>query len=231
MFRSADRQAVANRLGKSGEVFEDLKRLIVLGELAPGAPLVELELAQHFGCSQGPVREALLALQVEGLVIRQGHRGTRVSDCTEAEAVEMFLLRRGIETRGVRRASVRATSRLLDDLRSLVEAMEACAGQNDEYGLSEHDRAFHQRLFQGADLPAVEPILMRCILHNHRFKITRSDEARDLMQTARRHWSIVEELESGDAEAAARAIGHHVETIVDFGPAVFSPAEGGADVR
>ena len=226
MFGSADRQVATSRPGKSGEVFEDLKRLIVLGDLAPGAPLVELELAQHFHCSQGPVREALLALQVEGLVLRQGHRGTRVSECTEPEAVEMFRLRHGIETRGVRRACRRLDPRTLEDLRALTRAMEARAEEGDEYGLSEHDRTFHQHLFRSAGLPAVEPILMRCILHNHRFKITQSDERRDLLATARRHWTIIQELERGDPDAAERAVGHHVATIVEFGPKLFPSAEG-----
>ena len=48
------------RPARSGEVFDALKREIMLGELAVGEPLVELELAARFGCSQGPVREALL---------------------------------------------------------------------------------------------------------------------------------------------------------------------------
>jgi DNA-binding GntR family transcriptional regulator len=72
------------RPGKSAEVFDGLKRMIMLGEVAPGLALLELELAQRFQCSQGTVREALLALQEEGLVHRLPHKGTRVADCTMA---------------------------------------------------------------------------------------------------------------------------------------------------
>ncbi|MGK9168955.1 GntR family transcriptional regulator [Inquilinus limosus] len=215
------------RPGKSAEVFDGLKRLIMLGELAPGIALLELELAQRFQCSQGTVREALLALQEEGLVHRQPHKGTRVADCTEDEAVEMFRLRHGIETRGVVRALRRPDPALLPDLTALIEGMEAKAQAGDEYGQTELDRAFHRRLFRAAGLPAVEPLLHRCILHNHRFKITRSGERRDLMATARRHWTIVEALTARDEAAAVAAIGHHIETIVDFGPSIFGAAEEG----
>ncbi|MGK9232104.1 GntR family transcriptional regulator [Inquilinus limosus] len=213
------------RPGKSAEVFDGLKRMIMLGELAPGLALLELELAQRFQCSQGTVREALLALQEEGLVHRQPHKGTRVADCTEDEAVEMFRLRHGIETRGIVRALRRPDPALLPDLTVLIEGMEAKARAGDEYGQTELDRAFHRRLFRTAGLPAVEPLLHRCILHNHRFKITRSGERRDLMATARRHWTIVEALTARDEAAAVAAIGHHIETIVDVGPSIFGAAE------
>lgn len=209
------------RTSKSTEVFEGIKRAIMLGEVVPGETLLELELADHFGCSQGPVREALLNLQDEGLVVRMGHRGTRVSDCTRDEAVEMFCLRHGIETRGIGRAVQRITDRDIEELRDYLSAMLEAAGEQDEYTLATYDRSFHMLLFRIAELPAVEPLLSRCILHNQRFKILHSSEQRDLDVTARRHESIIDALEARDGEAAVRAIGHHVATIVDFGPALF----------
>ncbi len=76
-------------------------------------------------------------------------------------------------------------------------------------------------LFRIAELPAVEPLLSRCILHNQRFKILHSSEQRDLDVTARRHDTIIDALDARDEAAAVKAIGHHVATIVDFGPALF----------
>ena len=81
---------------KASVAFDSLKRDIMLGELRAGEPLTELDLAARFQCSQGTVREALLQLQEEGLVRRQGHRGTQVSACTVDEAVEMFRVRQQI---------------------------------------------------------------------------------------------------------------------------------------
>jgi DNA-binding GntR family transcriptional regulator len=216
------RRDFALRPAKSGEVFDALKREIMLGELSAGEPLVELELAARFGCSQGPVREALLQLQEEGLVIRQGHRGTRVADCTADEAVEMFRLRQSIECRGVVRALQHPSRTLVADLRELVNAMEGAARSSDEYRLAEFDRDFHRRLLRDANLPALDPILHRCLVHNHRFKISRSDPHRDLVATARRHIAIVDAVERGDASAASHALAHHIATIVDLGPEVFA---------
>jgi len=213
------------RPAKSGEVYEAVKRDIMLGELPPGEPLIEMELAALFGCSQGPVREALLQLQEEGLVIRQGHRGTRVASCTADEAVEMFRLRQSIECRGVIRAVQHPSRTLVADLKRLVEDMEDAARAGDEYRLAEFDRDFHRRLLRDANLPALDPILHRCLVHNHRFKISQSKQERDLVATARRHVAIVEAVERSDATTAVQALAHHIATIVDLGPEVFADGE------
>ena len=90
--------------------------------------------------------------------------------------------------------------------------------------LASLDRDFHRRLFREADLPALDPILHRCLVHNHRFKISRSGESRDLAATAARHWPILEAIECGDVVAASNNLHHHIATIVDFGPTVFPDA-------
>ncbi|MCX2698063.1 MULTISPECIES: GntR family transcriptional regulator [Ochrobactrum] len=216
---------VQSRPPKAAVVFEALKRDIMLGTLPAGANLTELEIAAHFQCSQGPVREALLQLQEEGLVLRQGHRGTQVSLCTPDEAVEMFRLRNSIECNGIPRVMMRRSKKLTDDLKEMLEGMLQAADEKDEYRLAAIDRDFHRRIFDEADLPALNPILHRCLVHNHRFKISQSGSARDLRGTALRHCAIIDALEAADIEAAQIAMRHHIATIVDFGPAVF-PEEG-----
>lgn len=220
----AGRNGRAGSVARSAAAFDALKHDIMLGELTAGEPLVELELAARFGCSQGTVREALLQLQEEGLVRRRGHRGTQVSDCTADEAVEMFRVRQQIECAGVLRALRNPSRGLVSDLKGLVEAMENAAQDTDEMELAAFDRDFHRRLFRDADLPALDPILHRCLIHNHRFKISRSEGKRDLVLTAQRHWPLVAAIEAGNSAAALASLEHHIATIVDFGPNVFPGA-------
>jgi DNA-binding GntR family transcriptional regulator len=196
----------------------------MLGLLPAGVSLTELELAAHFSCSQGTVREALLQLQEEGLVRRQGHRGTQVSECTEAEAVEMFRVRQQIECNGIVRTLQAPSRTLVSDLKALFTEMLEAAKAGDELELAAFDRDFHRRIFQDAQLPALDPILHRCLVHNHRFKISRSTTPRDLVATAQRHGSIIEAIESGDVASASAALHHHIATIVDLGPDVFTDA-------
>lgn len=214
----------AARPARSAIAFAALKHDIMLGVLAPRTALVELELAARFGCSQGTVREALLQLQEEGLVHRHGHRGTIVSECTADEAVEMFRVRRQIECNGIARTLAHPSGTLVGDLTDLTGAMTDAAAADDEMRLAALDRDFHRRLFRDAGLPALDPILHRCLVHNHRFKISQTEGGRDLATTAQRHLPIIAAIESGDLAAATATLQHHIATIVDLGPSIFGSA-------
>jgi DNA-binding GntR family transcriptional regulator len=202
-------------------VAEGLRRDIMLGEIEPGATVTELEVATRFQCSQSTVREALLMLQEEGLVQRSHHRGTRVSILTEDEALEMLRLRRDMECRAAQRLFTRPARRVSDlvpALRAQLAKMEAAAVADDEYALAEADREFHRRLFVEAKLPNVEPLLVRCLIHNHRFKILTSRAQHDLHHTAERHLPIIEAVERQDRVGLVAALEHHASTIFDQGP-------------
>ncbi|MEO1102299.1 MAG: GntR family transcriptional regulator [Pseudomonadota bacterium] len=196
-----------------------LRKEIVLGVLAPGEPVLELALARRFGCSQSTVREALLRLEQDGLVDRQAHRGTRVAPCCEADAHMLLEVRHTIECRAIARSVPRAAA-ALPALHDALDAMRVAAKAGDEYALSVHDRRFHLGLFEAADLPAVRPILGRCLIHNHRYKILNSQPNRSLGETAERHVAILDAVAAGDADAARRALSHHIATIVDLGPSI-----------
>lgn len=209
-------RAFASR--RSHVIYQRLQREIVLGMLAPRSALLELELANRFEVSQGTVREALLRLQEEGLVHRMARRGTVIADCRAEDAEELIRLRHDIECRGIRRALTRQGARLAEPLHQHLKAMQDAAKAGDEYLLSVHDRAFHTDLFEQADLPPVQPMLMRCLIQVHRFKILHPQQQRDLEETANRHRAIIAAVAEADADAAVAALSHHITTIADFGP-------------
>lgn len=216
--RLPDRPMRAASSRRSHMIYVDLQREIVLGMLAPRSVLLELELANRFEVSQGTVREALLLLQEEGLVHRLPHRGTTVADCRAEDAEELIRLRHDIECRGVRRAIARYGQALAEPMQAHLLAMQKAADGGDEYLLSVHDRAFHAELFNAADLPPVQPVLARCLVHAHRFKILHPAQKRDLIDTANRHQVIIDALAAADVDQAVAALSHHITTIVDFGP-------------
>jgi DNA-binding GntR family transcriptional regulator len=186
-----------------------------MNELAPGTVLTELGLASDLGCSQAAVREALLRLEGEGLVLRAGRQGTTVTDLDAATALEILDLRRRIELRGARRAARRAGTGDLARLQALLQAMHDAAEAGDAWALVEQDVAFHLALFRAAALHAMEPILARCVMHTHRFKLWAPWHRRPLQQTAARHAPILAALRDGDAAVLAREISNHLDTIVE----------------
>jgi GntR family transcriptional regulator, rspAB operon transcriptional repressor len=188
-------------------IYTTVKRRIVLNELKPGMALTELGLARELGCSQGPVREALLRLQEDGLVLRSGHRGTYVTPLDPEEAEEILGLRKRIEVRAAPRAARAVDAAALKRLAELIGRMKAAAEAGDEYALIELDTAFHL---------ALEQILVRCILHSHRQKLWEPRHRRSLMETAERHDAIYELLATRDGAGLAAALGDHIDTIVEI---------------
>jgi acetyl esterase/lipase/DNA-binding GntR family transcriptional regulator len=212
-------QVMRSRSGlRAAGVYSGLKKQIMLATLRPGQQLIELELAERMRCSQTTVREALLRLQEDGLIVRNGYRGTVISPVSAVEAHECLDIRARLEARAARQSLTRINGELLDALRDCVRQMEAAAALDDEYALFESDQEFHKTLFRAADLPALVPILDRCSLYGHRFKMTQSTAVRTLKETASRHWKIIEALERADAAEVERLVFHHVISVIGEPP-------------
>jgi DNA-binding GntR family transcriptional regulator len=198
-------------------VYSTLKRRILLNELKPAASLTELGLAQELACSQGTVREALLRLQEDGLVLRAGHRGTTVTPLDADVATEMLALRRRLETRGALRAAIGIAGETIERLDQIQHRMDKAAAADDAYGVIELDTEFHMEIFRLSGFRALEQILLRCILHTHRQKLWEPRHRRPLIETAARHRQILTALQQ-DGDSLAAALGQHIDTIVDVAP-------------
>jgi DNA-binding GntR family transcriptional regulator len=157
------------RKSKGSTVYHALKRAIILSALDAGDSLTEQQIAGAMGCSQGTVREALMRLEQDGLVMRRGYQGTVVSDTTAEEAAKMARIRIDIETAGIQRATLAFKASDLDRLEDIAQRMEEADKTDDSYARSDLDRRFHLTIFEASGLRALEPILTRCALHMHRF--------------------------------------------------------------
>jgi DNA-binding GntR family transcriptional regulator len=194
----------------SRRVASGLRRAIVLGLLAPGVHLHEPQLAQKFGVSRMPIREALAQLEHEGLVRAEPHRGTFVLGMTLRDIEEVYDVRRLLEVAAGRLAAARATAEAIEELQELVGRMAAfvAAGQRDLVG--QVDIVFHRRLITSAAhrrlLANWEPLagIAECLL-------TETDQVRDTeLEVVQAHQAIVDALSARDPDAAAAHIEHHL---------------------
>jgi len=218
MTRLSEQSALQFTRARKGSVlYDDLRAQIVKGALKPGEPMLEITVARDYGCSQGTVREALMRLHEDGLVVRSGYRGTTVSTTSPAEAREMQFLRLHLETQGIGRAAAFMDAGLIDRLCGIVVEMERAANAGDEYALTELDCEFHLAIFERAGLPALDAILSRCLLHLHRVTLAEPGRTRPLLISARRHWDVIEALRTRDPGAAVAAITHHINTVLETG--------------
>src|SRR5260370_548356 len=104
-------------------------------------------------------------------------------------------------------------------LRRIRAGMERAAEAGDAWAVLEHDMELHLALFRLSGLHAMGPLLTRCMLHTHRFRLWAPWHRRSLQHTAQRHRAILDALETGDAGLLVRELGSHLDTIVERGEA------------
>ncbi|WP_428527246.1 GntR family transcriptional regulator [Roseibium sp.] len=201
------------RRRKADAVYVDMKRQILLGDLTPTSPITEQSLAQTYNCSQSTIREALLTLQEDGLVIRRGYQGTFVTQTTNDEAIILFRLRLNIETAAVDRITPNITQEQLDTLREIAQQYDSIRAKRDKIGISEADIAFHMTMLRFADMPVLEPVLLRTLLHLHRFIITR--HTRNLVwidKITASHHDLIDAIATKDPDRARKMTIQHATT-------------------
>jgi DNA-binding GntR family transcriptional regulator len=118
------------------------------GAYSLGSPLYEKVLAEEFGISKTPVREALVQLQSEGLVVVMPHSGTFVFELRNAEVAELCELRLILETNALQLAMQRHAGNLLGELEALLAAMREALKKKQAAQYRDLDAQFHKAFFK-----------------------------------------------------------------------------------
>lgn len=195
----------------AGVAQSELERMILSGELAPGAKLTEMTLATRLGISRGPLREAFRMLEEAGLVRTEKNRGVFVRDIPIDEAVEIFDLRAAMDELVGRRLAETITPPQLKQVKQLVDQMEKAVKAGDVRGYHLLNLQFHDRLVEMAGnrkLSAIYRKLIKELSLFRRLNLEGPDGV--LPASAGEHRAIVKAIAAGDAEAAGRAMFDHV---------------------
>jgi DNA-binding GntR family transcriptional regulator len=145
----------------TGSVAEELRRRIVSGRYAGGDQIRQEALASELGVSRIPIREALLQLESEGLVVIHTHKGAVVASLTPEDAVDLFEARLALEPILLKKAVQTANASDLDRAREcLAEYEKAVRDGADPETLSRLNWAFHIALCAPASRPRMMAILL-----------------------------------------------------------------------
>lgn len=140
-------------------VLDALRRMIVTGELAPGSSIRQDAIAQRFGVSRVPVREALRILEGEGKLRHTAHQGYHIAKLSIEELLEVYRLRQLLETEAIRVAVPRLDEEHLSRMRSAMEAMDRAADAEDVIQVGLGNRAFHFAILEPCGLSLTLRIL------------------------------------------------------------------------
>ena len=205
---------VASRQTEADEAYAALRGRIRGGALAPGARLVETELADRLGLGRNAVRTALARLEQDGLVERPPYKGARVRAIGEGEAVEILEARGALEGVAARHAAQHATPDDVAALRAILARMRERHAAGDLLGISELDAALHARVVAVAGLPRVAKLIddldAQDVRHQFRAVLAPGRAAQSLQE----HGAIVDAIALGDADAAEAAMRAHLSHVI-----------------
>jgi DNA-binding GntR family transcriptional regulator len=204
-----------NRQSTAEMIADRLREAIMRGTLAPGAQLVEAELAAQFDVSRGPVREAMQRLVSEGLLYSIRHRGIFVIELAYDDVIDVYRARTAIEGG--------ALELILDGRRAIaqqalgpsVTQMLTSAELGDAAGVSEADQSFHEELVDCAASPRLTRAARTLLIETRMCLGALQSAYPDLREQAREHVELREAIGDGSPARARELLVEHMHDAVE----------------
>jgi DNA-binding GntR family transcriptional regulator len=197
-------------------VYEELKREILVGEIAPGTRMMEIELADEMGVSRTPVREAIRKLEKEGLVTIEPRKGAYASDVSIKDMVDVLEVREDLEAMAAAMAAQKVNK---DEKQALIEATmeykEAVESERTE-DIIRCDEKFHQLIVNCSGNKTLVQLFSQVQELALRFRYLYYDDFSRYERMPMEHREIEEAILSGDYEKARVAAGEHVKKLKQF---------------
>ena len=190
------------------QIADRIRADVIAGRLAEGTSLREQALAKQYGVSRAPIRDALLQLTQEGLLVARPNCGVRVGSPADEEIQPLVVeLRRRIEVFALRRVFRKLTDADVERLQDTVQRLQVACEKDDLAGVVQEDMALHRYLLEATgntDLLAIWlPIVSRMFLHYSRH--------RNMMESYREHAAIVDAIRNKDRKAAIEALTANIQ--------------------
>lgn len=228
--RTGSRTRIVSKEPIHEQILPHIRRDIVLNRWAPDERLPEMELCEEFGVSRTPLRDVLKILEVEGLVTLVPHIGAVVTPLNTPDLAEKLEAMSGLEQISAMKVAELQPPAALKQIKRLHKAMEEAAknGQTTKYYALNDE--FHRAVVLGSGNATVAKMHETVMWHVSRAR-NYANEREPLNQSAAEHHdAIVDALERGDPEGAARAMREHLaEVIVNVLERVARPAARGGD--
>lgn len=153
-----DNVEMAGNISRGEVAYRRLKEAIQIGNLQPGTRVREVEIAERFGISRTPAREAIRRLESEGLISFVPRYGAVISKLDHQETMELYDLREILEGSAARFAARHASAAEIEELEELISSEPSLADNPDQ--LADLNRVFHAALYRAAHNRFLERALL-----------------------------------------------------------------------
>ncbi|GAB3825688.1 FCD domain-containing protein [Kribbella italica] len=199
----------ADHIALREQVLSELRRRIVDGDYAQGERLTENRLADDFGVSRNPVREALRVVESEGFVEILPRRGAVVATLDETAIRDLFAVRKQLETLAAGLAAERATEEDVARLRALLAEANAATDAEDFARVAELNSELHVAVI---DISGNRWLAsLSSAMYHHVHWVFRVGAAQRAPHSWEEHIRLVDAIAAGDADAAVAAASAHID--------------------
>lgn len=194
------------------QITDLLRDEILCGRLVEGDRLSEGKLAERFGVSRGPIRESLVQLTQEGLLVAKPNCGVKVAPSATDDVRDLLVpIRKSIETYALKLIFDELTEADFRQWEETLQRLERACRERDGNAIVQNDIAFHRLILMRAgqaDLLTIWQLLVARIRNHFQRELT--DRSSDLLSTHRDHRELLAAFRSGDKKTAVRALEKHI---------------------
>ncbi len=217
---AATRARTRGGLRERGQIYLLLRDAIVSAELAPGRRLSENELADLFGVSRTPIREALQRLRDDRLVEIVPQLGTFVTRISEDAVADAQFVREALECAAIKSAALRSRDQDLASLEAIIRRQEAAREANDYDRFYVLDDDLHHALCDLSGHDIAWSLSQRAKGHLNRVRRLSLPEPGYLMEMISEHRAVVAAVGAHNPDGAERALRHHLRMVLSTLPAI-----------
>lgn len=188
----------------------ELMEEISVGELSPGMRLDEAGLAERFGVSRTPIREALSRLTAQGILVIGEKRGAFVAEYSREELSQIFEAMHEIESACARIASQRLNLLARTEIEFAQTECMAAAKKGDRAGYLRANEEFHMAIYRATGNPYMAEIATEFRRRTGPFRAKKFGGKEDLIKSAESHQSLIDNIFSEDSATASNGMRTHM---------------------
>jgi len=184
------------------KILETIREAILKGQLKPGEKVAEPELAERFGISRTPIREAFRQLESEGYLTVIPRKGAVVTSLSERAVEEFYAIKSILEGYAARMAAENLTDRDIEKLETINERLSQLAAEGDVKTFFKVHNEFHELFIKAAENEKLQELINQMMLKFNRLRLTSLSLPGRMETSVQEHKKIIEAFKNKDGERA-----------------------------
>ena len=184
------------------KILETIRDAILKGSLKPGERVSEPELAERFGISRTPIREAFRQLESEGYLEVIPRKGAVVASLSERDVVEFYAIKSILEGHAARIAAERMTEKDIERLEAINDKLQQIAGEGDVKSFFRVHNEFHELFIKASGNDKLVELINQLVLKFNRLRLASLAQPGRMEISVQEHRKIIEAFRRHDGDRA-----------------------------